>query len=101
MVECNVQIEELKFSVRNSCLKLAKSLLCHIWKLVPPDVTHVISFTRLPLFSRACNVEKVGEPGDKASIVQGFSCKCSLSLHRILRNKVITNASPEEVGHQF
>ena len=28
-------------------------LLCHIWKLVPPDVTHVINFTRLPLFSHA------------------------------------------------
>ena len=53
VADCNIQIKELELLVRNSCLKLANSLLCHIWKLVPPAVTHVISFTRLPLFSRA------------------------------------------------
>ena len=50
MANCNDQIEELELLVRKSCLKLANSLLYHIWKLVPPDVTNVI---RLPLFSRA------------------------------------------------
>ena len=53
LADCNVQIEELELSVRNASLEPANLLLYHIWKLVPPDVTHVISFTRLPLFSRA------------------------------------------------
>ena len=39
------------------------TVCAHIWnsKSVPPDVTHVISFTRLPLFSRRA-VEKIGAP---------------------------------------
>ena len=52
IADCNVLIEELEQSV-SLALILANLLLCHIWKLVPPDVTHVISFARLPLFSRA------------------------------------------------
>ena len=64
MVECNVQIEELELPVRNLCLKPAKSLLCQIWKLVPPDVTHVISFTRLPLFSRD-TLKRLGSLGTR------------------------------------
>ena len=86
MVECNVQIEEFELSVRNSCLKLAKSLLCHIWKLVPPDVTHMISFTRLPLFSRACNVEKIGEPGDEASNIIKRAHSYTISCNKAARS---------------
>ena len=43
--------KSLSFRWEIPSLELANSLLCHIWKLVPPDVTHVIGFTRLPLFS--------------------------------------------------
>ena len=48
IADCNILIEELELSA-SLALILVNSLLCHIWKLVPPDVTHVISFTRLPL----------------------------------------------------
>ena len=47
-------------------LQAANLLLCHIWKLVPPDVTHVIKFYQA--FSRA--VEKIGAPGDEATVMQ-------------------------------
>ena len=45
--------KNLSFRWEIASLEPANSLFCHIWKLVPPDVMHVISFTRLPLFSRA------------------------------------------------
>ena len=42
-------IEEFEL-LASLALILNNSLLCHIWKLVLPEVMHVIRFTRLPLF---------------------------------------------------
>ena len=40
-------------------------------KLVTPDVMHVISFTRLPRFSRA-TLKSLEEPGYEARLVLGL-----------------------------
>ena len=60
---CNVLIKELELSA-SLALILVNSLLCYIWKLVPPDITHVISFTRLPLFSSAM-LKRLGSLGTR------------------------------------
>ena len=47
-------------------------------KLLLPYVTHVINFTRLPHFSSsACNIEKLREPGDEATLHGGLHCSFS------------------------
>ena len=48
-------------------------------KLVPPDVTHVISFTKLPMFF-SCNVEKEEEPGYEATFSTAVSTLVMLSI---------------------
>ena len=49
--------------------------------LATGDVTHVISCTRLPLFSRAY-VEMIGEPGDEArTLPHIYFCGTCLGIH--------------------
>ena len=74
IADCNVQIEELELSVRNASFEPINSLLYHIWKLVPPDVMYVISFTRLPLalFSRA-TLKRLGSLGTRLRLKHMFT----------------------------
>ena len=44
---------------------VSNSLLWHTWKLIPHDVMHMVSFTRLPLFSHS-RAQGAWEPGDDA-----------------------------------
>ena len=75
IADCNMLIEEFELSTSlalilvNTCMS-EHAIMPYIWKSVTPDVTHVINFTRLSPYSRAYNVEKIGEPRDEALVSQ-------------------------------
>ena len=68
IADCNVQIKELELSVRNASLEPANSLLYHNYMEVGSTWRYARGkfYQAPPLFS--CNVEKIREPGDEATM---------------------------------
>ena len=64
----STQLSVGNFASESSLAANSLLCMCHIGKLVPPDVTHVISFTRLPLFSRA-TLKRSGSLGTRLTIM--------------------------------